>query len=108
MIIHLEFQGFLGADLGASQAGDTLRSILAIARVVAHLHIHGALLQALAALYALVLVALDAKQREVAHGLQQDCYRADVLAECTVVLKENGKRYSCCIIEYVACQEEDV
>ena len=67
--MRLILQRFLGANLGASQTGDALCSILAIAGVVAHLNVHGTFLQTLAALDTLVLVALDAKQREVAHGL---------------------------------------
>ena len=67
--------------LGTLLTEDALRSILATAGVFVHLDLHRADLQAFPTTDALVLIAFDANQGVIAHGLQKHRYRADVLAE---------------------------
>ena len=101
------FQCIGRTNLSTSLTQDAFRGVFALTGVVANLYIHWTCFQALATLDALAFVAPDAKQRKVAHGLQDNCYWADVLAESTVVLEKDSKKDSCDIIEYITCHKED-
>ena len=83
-------QGVLGAVFDAFHAEDAFRAVLSVPRVVGRVHIHGAYPLAFPAADAFILVAFNAEQGEIAHGLEEHGDRADVLAERPVVLKGEG------------------
>ena len=85
---------------------DAFCCILATASVFVHLNLHRADLQTFPATDALVLIALDANQGVITHGLHKHRYRADVLAEGAIVLQQNGEGDADCIIEDVARDEK--
>ena len=77
----------LGAGLYTLHAEDALRVVRAAARVVQHVHLHGAGPLAGVAADAFAVIAGDAQEREVAYRLEEDRDGADVLAEGAVVLE---------------------
>ena len=82
------FQCLDRTNLRTTLAQDAFCCIFAIARIVANLYIHRTGFKTLATLDALALVAPDTQSRKIAHRLEEDRNRTDILAECTIVFKE--------------------
>ena len=55
---------------------------------------------------AFALVAMDAKQREVTHRLEEDRDGADVLTEGAIVLEQDGEENSYYVIDQVADEKK--
>ena len=79
-------QRLCGAGLRAFVAEDALRPIFPPAGFLVDLHVHRADPQALAAMDALLLVAVNAQQRKIAHGLEKHRDGAKILAKRAVIL----------------------
>lgn len=79
-------QRFFGADLRALVTEDALRSVFPPAGVFADLDIHGANAQVFAAVDAFALIALDAQQGEIAHGLEEHHDGTQIFVKRTVIL----------------------
>ena len=80
-------QRFCGADLCALVAEDALRSVFPLAGFFIDLHVHGADPQTFAAVDAFALVAVDAQQRKITHGLEKYRDGTQIFAERTIILK---------------------
>ena len=80
-------QRFCGTDLRAFIAENALRSVFPFAGFFVDLHVHGADSQTLPAMNALILIAVDAQQRKVAHGLEKNRNRTQILAERTIIFE---------------------
>ena len=74
-------QRLCGTDLRAFIAEDALRSIFPPAGFFVGLHVHGADSETLPAMDALILIAVDAQQRKIAHGLEKHRDGTQILAE---------------------------
>ena len=98
-------QRFCGADLCALVAEDALRSVFPFTRFFVDLHVHGADAQALAAVDALVLIAVDAQQRKVTHRLEEYRDRTQILAERPVIFESEGKRNADNIVKHIPGEE---
>ena len=80
-------QRLCGTDLRAFIAENALRSVFPFAGFFVDLHVHGADSQTLPAMNALILIAVDAQQRKVAHGLEKNRNRTQILAERTIIFE---------------------
>ena len=80
-------QSLFRAGLRTFVAENTFCPIFTLAGFFVDLHIHRADLQAFAAVDAFTLIAVNTQQREIAHRLEKYCDRAQVFAECTVILE---------------------
>ena len=80
-------QHFCGADLRAFIAENALCSIFSIARFLIDLHVHRADPQAFPAMDALPLIAVDAQQRKIAHGLEKHRNGTQILTERPIILE---------------------
>ena len=85
-------QRLCGTDLRAFIAEDALRSIFPSAGFFVDLHIHGADPQTLPTMDALILIAVDAQQRKLAHGLEKHRDGTQILAERPIIFESEGKR----------------
>ena len=83
-------QCFCGTDLRAFVTEDALRSIFSFAGFFVDLHVHGADPQTLPAVDAFALIAVDAQQGEIAHGLEKNRNRAQVFAERPIIFESEG------------------
>ena len=99
-------QRLCGTGLCALVAENTLRSVFPLAGFLVDLHIHRADPQALAAVDALLLVAVDAQQRKVTHRLEEYRDRTQILAERPVILEDKGQRSARKVIERVSGEEQ--
>lgn len=79
-----------GADLCAFVAEDTFRPVFPLAGFFVDLHVHGADPQAFAAADTFALVAVNAQQRKIAHGLEKHRDGTQIFAECPVILEGKG------------------
>ena len=70
-----------GADLCAFVAEDTFRPAFPLAGFFVDLHVHGADPQAFAAVDTFTLVAVNAQQRKIAHGLEKHRDGTQIFAE---------------------------
>lgn len=86
-ISHISMQRLCGTHLRTSVAEDAFRSVFRLAGFPVDLHIHGAGSQTFPAMDALLLVAVDAEQRKVTHGLEKNRNGTKILAERAVILK---------------------
>ena len=87
-------------------AKDTLRSVFPFAGFPVDLHVHGADPQTLPTMDTLLLIAVDAQQRKVTHGLEKHRNRAQILAERPVILEGKGQRDARKVIERVPGEEQ--
>ena len=87
-------QRFCRASLRALIAEDALRSVFPLAGFFIDLHVHGADPQALPTMDAFALVAVDAQQRKITHGLEKYRDGTQIFAERTIILKYKGKHYA--------------
>ena len=95
-----------GTDLRALVAEDALRPIFPLAGFAVDLHVHRADPQTLAAMDALLLVAVDAQQGKIAHGLEKHRDGTQILAERPVVLEREGQCNARDVIERVSGEEQ--
>ena len=103
----MRLQCFPRAGLYALHAQDAFRAIEPFSGVVRHVHIHGAHLPALSAGDALFLIARYPEQGKIAHRLQKDRYRAEILAESTVVFASECQRNANRIIQDISNKKRD-
>ena len=94
-----------GTDLRAFVAEDALRSIFPSAGFFVDLHIHGADPQTLPAMDALILIAVDAQQRKIAHGLEKHRDGTQILAERPIIFESEGKRNADNIVKRIPGEE---
>ena len=87
-------------------AKDAFCGVLAFSGIVVDFYLHRADFQAFATFDALALVAMDAKEGEVTHRLEEDRDGADVFAEGAIILEHDGKEDSYYVINHVADKEE--
>ena len=99
-------QCFCGAGLRAFVAEYALRPVFPFAGFFVDLHIHGADPQTLSAMDAFALVAVNAQQREVAHGLEEYRDRTQIFAERAVIFERKSKRNTRDVIECISCEEQ--
>ena len=99
-------QCLCGTHLRALIAEYALCSVFSLAGFPVDLHIHGAGPQALAAVDAFALIAVDAEQRKVSHGLEKNRNGTKILAERAVILKNKRERDAAGIVKNVADEEQ--
>ena len=99
-------QRLCGADLRAFVAEDALCPVFSLAGLLVDLHVHGADPQTFSAMNALILIAVDAQQGKIAHGLKEHRDGTQIFAECAVILERKGKRNACDVIERVSGEEQ--
>ncbi len=99
-------QRFCRAGLRAFVAEDALRSVFPFAGFFIDLNIHGADAQAFAAMDAIILVAVDAQQRKITHGLEKHRDRAQILTERPVILERKCQSNACDVIKRVPGKEQ--
>ena len=80
-------QRLCGTDFCTLAAEDALRSVFPFAGFFVDLHIHGTGPQTLPTMNALILIAVDAQQRKIAHGLEKNRNRTQILAERTIIFE---------------------
>ena len=80
-------QRLCGADLRAFVAEDALCPVFSLAGLLVDLYVHGAGPQTFSAMNALILIAVDAQQRKIAHGLEKNRNRTQILAERTIIFE---------------------
>lgn len=95
-----------GTGFRAFIAKDTLRSVFSLAGFFVDLHVHGADPQALSAVNAFALVAVDAQQRKIAHGLEKNRDGTKILAKRPVILEGKCQRDARKVIERVSGEEQ--
>ena len=98
-------QRLCGTDFRAFVAEDALRSIFPSAGFFVDLHIHGADPQTLPTMDALALIAVDAQQRKIAHGLEKHRDGTQILAECPIIFESEGKRNADNIVKRIPGEE---
>ena len=98
-------QCFRGAGLRAFIAEDTLRSVLSSAGLLTDLNIHGTNLQTFPAVDTFALIAVDAQQGKIAHGLEKYRNRTQIFAERTVIPEDKGQRNARDIVKCVPHKE---
>ena len=98
-------QRLCGTDLRAFIAEDALRSIFPPAGFFVGLHVHGADSETLPAMDALALIAVDAQQRKIAHGLEKHRDGTQILAERPVIFESEGKRNADNIVKHIPGEE---
>ena len=99
-------QRLCGTDLRTLAAEDALRSVFPSAGPLVDLYVHGADTQAFPAVDAFAFIAVDAQQRKIARGCEEHRNRAQIFAECAVILERKGKRNACDVIERVSGEEQ--
>ena len=95
-----------GTGFRAFIAKDTLRSVFSLAGFSVDLHIHGTDPQTLPAVNAFALVAVDAQQRKVTHGLEKNRNGTKILAERAVILEGKCQSNAHDVIKRVSCEEQ--
>ena len=80
-------QCFGWTDLCAFVTEDALRSVFPFAGFFVDLHVHGTDPQTLPTMNALILIAVDAQQRKIAHGPEKNRNRTQILAERTIIFE---------------------
>ena len=78
---------FCGTSFRAFIAENALRSVFPFAGFFVDLHVHGTDPQTLPTMNALILIAVDAQQRKIAHGLEKNRNRTQILAERTIIFE---------------------
>ena len=98
-------QRLCGTDLRTLAAEDALRSIFPPAGFFVGLHVHGADSETLPAMDALILIAVDAQQRKIAHGLEKHRDGTQILAERPIIFESEGKRNADNIVKHIPGEE---
>ena len=78
---------FCRTNFRAFIAENALRSVFPFAGFFVYLHVHGTDPQTLPTMNALILIAVDAQQRKIAHGLEKNRNRTQILAERTIIFE---------------------
>ena len=99
-------QRLCGTHLRALIAEYAFRSVFPLAGFPVDLHIHGAGPQTFPAMDAFALIAVDAEQRKVAHGLEKNRSGTKILAERAVILKGERQSNARKVIECVPGEEQ--
>ena len=99
-------QCFFRASLCAFVAEDALRPVFSLAGFFVDLHVHGADPQALSAVDAFALVAVDAQQRIITHGLKKHRDWTQIFAERPVILERKCQSNTCDVIKRVPGKEQ--
>ena len=99
-------QRLFGTDPCAFVAENALRSVFPLAGFSIDLHIHGADPQTFAAVNALILITVNAQQREITHGFEKHCDRTQILAECPVVPERECQRNACDVVKRISCKKQ--
>ena len=99
-------QRFCGASLRTLIAEDALRPVFPLAGFFVDRHIHGADPQALPTMDAFALIAVDAQQRKITHGLEKHRDRAQILTERPVILEDKGKRNACNVVKHISGEKQ--
>ena len=99
-------QRFCGADFRAFIAENALCSVFPFVGFFVDFHIHGADPQALSAMDAFALVAVDAQERKVTHGLEEHRDGTEIFAERAVILERKGQRDARNVIERISDEEQ--
>mgnify|MGYP006903153562 CR=1 FL=1 len=84
-------QRLCGTDLRTLVAEDALRSVFPFAGLLVDLYVHGADTQAFPAVDAFTFIAVDTQQRKIACGCEKHRNRAQIFAECAVILERKGE-----------------
>lgn len=98
-------QRLCGTDLRAFIAENALRSIFPSAGFFVDLHIHGADPQTFPTMDAFALIAVDAQQRKIAHGLEKHRDGTQILAERPIIFESEGKRNADNIVKRIPGEE---
>ena len=98
-------QRLCGTDFRAFVAEDALRSIFPSAGFFVDLHVHGADSETLPTMDALILIAVDAQQRKIAHGLENHRDGTQILAERPIIFESEGKRNADNIVKCIPGEE---
>ena len=98
-------QRLCGTDFRAFVAEDALRSIFPFAGFFVDLHVHGADSETLPTMDALALIAVDAQQRKIAHGLEKHSDGTQILAERPIIFESEGKRNADNIVKRIPGEE---
>ena len=78
---------FCRTSFRAFIAENALRSVFPFAGFFVDLHVHGTDPQTLPTMNALILIAVDAQQGKIAHGLEKNRNRTQILAERTIIFE---------------------
>ena len=98
-------QRLCGTNLRAFIAENALRSIFPFAGFFVDLHVHGADSETLPTMDALALIAVDAQQRKIAHGLEKHRDGTQILAERPIIFESEGKRNADNIVKRIPGEE---
>ena len=96
---------FCGTNFRAFIAENALRSIFPFAGFFVDLHVHGADSETLPTMDALILIAVDAQQRKIAHGLEKHRDGTQILAERPIIFESEGKRNADNIVKRIPGEE---
>ena len=55
---------------------------------------------------ALILIAVDTQKRKIAHGFEKNRNGTQILAECPIILKQEGKHNTDKVIKRISGQEK--
>ena len=96
---------FRRTNFRAFIAENALRSVFPFAGFFVDLHVHGTDPQTLPAMNALILIAVDAQQRKIAHGLEKHRDGTQILAERPIIFESEGKRNADNIVKRIPGEE---
>ena len=81
---------FCRTNFRAFIAENTLCSVFPLAGFLINLHVHGADLQTLPAMDALILIAVDAQKRKIAHRFEKNRNGTQIFAERPIIFESEG------------------
>ena len=96
---------FCGTNFRALIAENALHSVFPFAGFFVDLHVHGADSETLPTMDALILIAVDAQQRKIAHGLEKHRDGTQILAERPIIFESEGKRNADNIVKRIPGEE---
>ena len=96
---------FCGTNFRALIAENALHSVFPFAGFFVDLHVHGTDPQTLPTMNALILIAVDAQQRKIARGREEHRNRAQIFAECAVILERKGECNTRDIVKRISRKE---
>ena len=99
-------QCLCGANLCTFITENAFCSILPAAGLFIDLYVHRADPQALAAMDALLLIAVDAQQGKITHRLEEYRDRTQIFAERPVIFERNSKRGARDVIERISGEKQ--
>ena len=99
-------QCFFRASLCTFITENAFRSVFSLTRLFIDFYIHGADLQALAAMDALILVTVDTQKRKIAHRLEEHRDGTEILAKSPIILENQGQCDTLNVIERISGEEQ--